>query len=346
MEKVKLLIQAYNVHSGGGAVLLKQLIEDLVKSDQKFFVYLDERFAINIPQGVAFRAVRPTLLGRLKAELEIKKNSSRFERVLCFGNLPPLFKLNAEADLFLQNVLLINKSDLTSFKLSVRLRIVIERLWLKFCLRNVKRVIVQSDNVKKLFRKKFPTFSPVCVMPFFSLNDMKTVRFSVSKKFDFVYIASSDPHKNHLNMFRAFNHLQEQGHAFKLAINAEQFSEETAQLLQILKGKGLIEVFPHMSRDQVAELYSNSEALIYPSFQESFGMPLIEAQSLNLPIVASELDYVRDVVSPVETFDPNSYLSIARAMLRYKKIRDESVVRLKTPEQFIDFLIQDSSAET
>ena len=60
-----------------------------------------------------------------------------------------------------------------------------------------------------------------------------------------------------------------------------------------------------------------SKALIFPSLAESFGLPLVEAQEFNKPILASELDFVRDVCSPVDTFDPKSSLSIARAVKRF-----------------------------
>ena len=37
-----------------------------------------------------------------------------------------------------------------------------------------------------------------------------------------------------------------------------------------------------------------------------------------MPILAAERDYVRDVVAPVVSFDPESALSIARAVMRYQ----------------------------
>jgi len=46
-------------------------------------------------------------------------------------------------------------------------------------------------------------------------------------------------------------------------------------------------------------------------------LPLVEAAACGLPVVAAELDYVRDVVTPLETFDPESPLSIARAVRRF-----------------------------
>jgi glycosyltransferase involved in cell wall biosynthesis len=56
---------------------------------------------------------------------------------------------------------------------------------------------------------------------------------------------------------------------------------------------------------------------VFPSVSESFGLPLIEARQVGLPIVASELDFVRDVCEPEHSFDPYSSVSIARAIRRF-----------------------------
>jgi glycosyltransferase involved in cell wall biosynthesis len=63
--------------------------------------------------------------------------------------------------------------------------------------------------------------------------------------------------------------------------------------------------------------YARSRALIFPSTCESFGRPLMEAKELGLPVLASELDYVRDLLDPAQTFDPASPLSITRAVKRF-----------------------------
>lgn len=63
-----------------------------------------------------------------------------------------------------------------------------------------------------------------------------------------------------------------------------------------------------ISQKKLYEQYEKVSALIYPSYTESFGLPLVEASRLNLPILAPELDYVRDVCFPTQTFDPKSYI--------------------------------------
>ena len=94
-----------------------------------------------------------------------------------------------------------------------------------------------------------------------------------------------------------------------------------------------------VNSSDMAGILKSSTALIYPSKIESFGMPLIEAQILNIPVIASELDYVRDIVVPSETFDPNSPLSIARAVKRFLKIDTENYV-LTNPSDFLASILK------
>ena len=67
-------------------------------------------------------------------------------------------------------------------------------------------------------------------------------------------------------------------------------------------------------------LYSQGPVIIFPSYFESFGLPLVEANALGLEVLGPELDYVRDVCIPSETFDPHSARSIARAVLRHRRL--------------------------
>ena len=86
------------------------------------------------------------------------------------------------------------------------------------------------------------------------------------------------------------------------------------------------------------DLYNHSTALIYPSLLESCGLPLVEAGQCKLPVLASELDYVRDILDPVETFDPKSAKSIARSLKRFLKIKEEKT-KIVGANDFINSVI-------
>ena len=79
-------------------------------------------------------------------------------------------------------------------------------------------------------------------------------------------------------------------------------------------------------------LYTSSGALIFPSKIESLGLPLAKAQRFGLPSLAPEVDFVCDVVCPMETFDPDSPVSIARAVRRFLGNPERTVAVLATKE--------------
>ena len=86
-------------------------------------------------------------------------------------------------------------------------------------------------------------------------------------------------------------------------------------------------------------LYKKIDCLIYPSTHESFGLPLYEAFQIGIPILASELDYVRDIVDPNQSFNPSSYVSIALSIMRFLG-EDISKIKPKSAKDFINSLKQ------
>ncbi len=95
-----------------------------------------------------------------------------------------------------------------------------------------------------------------------------------------------------------------------------------------------IDIKPNLSRDEIINLYMHSTALIYPSMFESYGLPIVEALQYNLPVIASELDYVRDITDPEFTFNPHSPKSISRSVKRFLHIKDYKT-EIVTPKEFL-----------
>lgn len=69
--------------------------------------------------------------------------------------------------------------------------------------------------------------------------------------------------------------------------------------------------------------------------------PYRGARAARLPVVAAEKDYVRDVVEPAQTFDPESAVSIVRAVRRFLSVPPNSASRL-TPRELLEALTADS----
>lgn len=342
----RLFVHATNVHQGGGKSLLHALL-DACSDLQEVVALVDKRMILprNDPARPSIRIVKPSVWQRLHAEWWLRRNVRSEDTVLCFGNLPPLFKSKGFVVVFVQNRYLIDKVALKNFNLKTRLRLWAERLWLLLCSVNVNEFVVQTPSMKTaLLSSGCVSKQPVHVRPFATVSsgyqrtmNQQPAGHVGSKKYDFIFAASGEPHKNHRNLVKAWCLLAQQGLFPSLCLTLdESASRELCVWIVEQKDRyGLkLESVGFLPHEQVLLLYDQARALIYPSLFESFGLPLIEASQIGLPVLAAELDYVRDVLDPAQVFDPESPISIARAVKRFMGV-GEAPLPLLNAAQFM-----------
>jgi glycosyltransferase involved in cell wall biosynthesis len=74
--------------------------------------------------------------------------------------------------------------------------------------------------------------------------------------------------------------------------------------------------------------------VVYPSRYEGFGLPVIEALSIGIPVVASDIPVFREVGGEeVEFFDPESATALAEAIDRAISSNGGQVARRRRREQ-------------
>lgn len=342
------LIHAPNVHGGGGGVLLRALLAE-IPAEWSVKLICDERFeAGGAPKSgnLGIMRVPPRLRARLGSELLLRRESRGATVALCFGNLPPLFRLGCPAWVFFQNRNLLRDSDLSGFSPAVRARHWLERLWIRFFRRNARGFLVQTPHIAEALRAEFGKSVRVEVDAFVPKQARAQAAVSSSdqrfgsQKFDFVYVASGDPHKNHSRLLEAWSLLAKEGHYPSLALTVPDVDHSglVYEVLRRAAADGLkVTNFGSLASSEVSALYEVSRCLIYPSLGESLGLPLVEAREHGLPVVASERDFVRELMDPVESFDPESAVSISRAVKRFLKI-DRNFAEMGAPRQFMERL--------
>ena len=235
-----------------------------------------------------------------------------------------------------------------------KLRIYFERLWLRLRIHEVNEVIVQSQSMHRTILKNLDIFS--VIMPFMSTVCNHVCHRSTQKSsynlnqniYDFLYVASGEPHKNHLVLIEAWKILAAKNIYPSLCLTIPMTSnpvlykwiesQKHSYNLQI-KNIGAI------NKEQMKSLYLQAGALIYPSILESLGLPLIEARRAGLPIIASELDYVRDIIDPEQSFDPQSPVSIARSVERFLRI-EQPQISIIGANAFIMYLINSAHKQS
>lgn len=93
----------------------------------------------------------------------------------------------------------------------------------------------------------------------------------------------------------------------------------------------------HVSDMELAYCYQSSECLIFPSLYEGFGIPLIEAQSHNLPVLCTDIPVFHEVSRDTAIyFAPNAESinnAVKRLMLRRPPLMRVFAPPMRTPRR-------------
>ena len=75
----------------------------------------------------------------------------------------------------------------------------------------------------------------------------------------------------------------------------------------------------YLTKKEMNDYYSKS-VLIFPSYIETIGLPLLESRNVGCPIIVSDCGYSREILSEYENvtyFNPNSEHELAEHMMNY-----------------------------
>lgn len=319
---VPLTLYAPNVHTGGGLVLLRALLEDW-PAGQALRAILDRRVIGNItlPDGAKVWWVDATIASRFGAERLLSRWGQSGGTILCFHGVPPLFRSQSHVVLFQQNRLLLGLMRLRDFPMRTALRLAAERWISRTFQKNVDAYIVQTPSMARALNAWHGNAPQVTVLPFGNAAPQCPAG---QTEWDFVYVSDGLPHKNHRRLFQAWELLAAEDIKPRLAVTLGPRDAALADQLNALVQRTGVRIvnLGHIDHNEVFRLYASARALVFPSLGESFGLPLVEAKQMDLPILAPELDYVRDVCNPAETFDATSAISISRAVRRFLQISE------------------------
>lgn len=342
----RLIIHAPNIHRGGGRTLLFPILEVAARRYQ-VVAFIDARLELpdDVQHALVVQRVPPNVPARLWAEWKLARTASAGDCVLCFGNMPPLFRCRGTVHVFVQNRYLVDSVSLAGLPWRIRARTRIERLWLSLFRSHAHRYIAQTHAMQRLVHARLG--GRACTTTAVFSGKSGTYPRALSRQprsivggFDFLYPASGDAHKNHATLFEAWKLLAAEGlyPVLRVTLSSPQDDKLCAVIERLTSRDGLRIVnagfIPH---SELCRLYTQVGALIYPSLLESFGLPLVEARQAGLPVLAAERDYVRELIDPDETFDPCSPLSISRAVKRHLRVVTEPLT-LVTPEEFLENL--------
>ncbi|WP_338840225.1 glycosyltransferase family 1 protein [Flavobacterium ginsenosidimutans] len=114
-----------------------------------------------------------------------------------------------------------------------------------------------------------------------------------------------------------------------LVLAGEKLNAELQELIQKLEISNRVLHIQNPSDDEIVALYSISKAMIFPSYSEGFGWPIIEAQACGSPVITTNKAPMMDEVGGnaalyADPDDPTAFVMQFRKF-EDKKFRDEII---------------------
>jgi len=188
-------------------------------------------------------------------------------------------------------------------------------------------VIVQTKWIKEAIVEKCGVSPDKIKVERPPLADIEFLKFAQDGELKFFYPATATAHKNHSVIVEALIELKKQGLEPKVIFTLDGTENSlSASIKEKALSNGLnIEFIGGMPYDKVLQMYADS-ALIFPSFIETFGLPLLEAKLTDSPIIASDEPFSREIL---DGYDKASFFKYNDSEELAQKIT--SLLYAKTP---------------
>ncbi len=138
-----------------------------------------------------------------------------------------------------------------------------------------------------------------------------------------LYVGMRDAFKNFDGLLQAFHDTGLYESFDLLLLGGKPLTAAEKKRIASLGITDCVISLPAVSDELLGEAYAGAKLFVYPSFNEGFGFPPLEAMSLGCPVLASRISAIREVCldAPVY-FDPAEQSSFNRELLR--AINDET----------------------
>lgn len=201
--------------------------------------------------------------------------------------------------------------------------------------------LVQTEWMKHLFCQKasFPIEKVHVVKP--EMNFVSKISTDIDKNDDYfslIYPATPMFYKNHALILESLSILKKNYGVENIKLHVTFNKSSNRQFESNVKRLNVgtnISYHGHLSHSDLLKLYLASNIMVFPSYIETYGLPLLEAASLGIYILASDLPYAREVLdgyNGVEFIDYQSADDWARAI--YEIYTNNSKIEQTTPFNF------------
>lgn len=294
----KFEIVASNIRGLGAVQLVSSLLPafERVASDKINRIWLpadgelsEYRGALDANRYINVRRIMPNSVSRLAECLLPGLHYPSDANLLVLGDLPLRHK--GKQIVFVHRPHLLESVQAGS--ITSAFSAWISRLLLRFNASFVKKYIVQTYPMKNGLLRTFPKIRnddvEIVAQPapdWLLLNPIiRRCRIDNTAPLRLFYPSAVYPHKNHELIYDFARAARQRGEAIDIRLTCEAPGSKSAY--------GSISFLGRLGPSEMRAEYQAADALLFPSLEESYGLPIVEAISIGIPVICADRPYSR-----------------------------------------------------
>lgn len=311
MSKI-IFVNATACTSGGVLTILNQFIENIKVYDRKniYYIFSTKNIDINLDNVNIITNIKgKKYLDRIKWDLFginiwAKENNIKPELVISLQNTGVRIR-NINQIIYLHQPLpFATEFNWNFLKSDERLLWIyknIYRWWISLTVKKDSTIIVQTKWMKEALVKRGYNVDKILISKP-DINNIQVENIEI-KKYDskiLFYPAADYKYKNHMIIIKAVKHILDtygsDKYNFKIIFT---LSKESKIYKYVVKNglESYFEFIDSVSYETVLSYYKSCQAILFPSYIETFGLPLIEGSKFGKKILVADCNYSKEILS-------------------------------------------------
>ena len=208
---------------------------------------------------------------------------------------------------------------------------------------NASGIITISESTKKDLLKVYPQIEkevPIKVIHhggdhLLKISDKNFHPMKVKNDNNFLYIGARTKYKGFKDLLEALGYINQYKYNFQLTCIGSNFSKKEQYLIFKYKLENLIKII-NPNDKELCNIYKLSSALIYPSWYEGFGLPILEAMNFNIPVICSNISSSKEIGKEyVSYFKKKSVPSLVNSLIEFLDNKSNAYEKLSSSKNYL-----------
>jgi glycosyltransferase involved in cell wall biosynthesis len=251
-----------------------------------------------------------------QVQLPLKILFSRADYIICPDYIAPVFTFNAKKITVLHDSLFWDQKNNYS------------AMWRKYFITLINlgmnrrtQIVTTSNYSKNNLIKIFRNNRNInFVYQSFNFHKITSSNYKTPENY-LLHIGSFEKRKDLITLVKAFKLVKDDN--LKLVLAGAQKINGDSEVLNEIKTfifqnklKNKVILAGYVSKTDASLLYKNASLYVFPSLDEGFGIPILEALSFSLPVICSDIDVFKEVGGDcVEYFKVGDSISLSKKII-------------------------------